>query len=205
MAPRRRVVAALRRRLAKKTDAEAVPKTPPPHDAGTRRRRPRATSKEKRVAFHWELKGKRFPLPLVHGTIGGTPTWMLVDTGANSHVVAGWLARQVGLSLKKLGDLGADHAGRTIATYRVDHPQMTIETRRGQRCSTGRLLATAMPPLIEELGIGAFVSPQRLVESADGAIVLDFPLGEMRASKYDDKVRTARAQGQLAGAKRRPQ
>jgi len=36
----------------------------------------------------FELKGRYFPLPLVHGTIAGQPTWMLVDTGANSHVIA---------------------------------------------------------------------------------------------------------------------
>jgi predicted aspartyl protease len=141
---------------------------------------------EKRVTFHWELKGKHFPLPLVHGTIAGTPTWMLVDTGANSHVVAGWLARQVGLSLKKLGDLGADHAGRTIATYRVDHPQMTID--EWGAVADGPMLATEVPPLIEELGIGAFVSPQELASGDGGAVVLDFPDGEMHAAQYDDAV-----------------
>jgi hypothetical protein len=138
------------------------------------------------VAFHYELKGRRFPLPLVHGTVAGTATWMLVDTGANSHVVAGWLARQVGLSLKKLGDLGSDHAGRTIATFRVDHPQVTIDDWGA--VPDGPMLATEVPPLIEELGIGAFVSPQRLVEGDGGAVVLDFLAGEMRRSPYDDAI-----------------
>lgn len=138
------------------------------------------------MAFHYELKGRRFPLPLVHGTVAGTATWMLVDTGANSHVVAGWLARQVGLSLKKLGDLGSDHAGRTIATFRVDHPQVTIDDWGA--VPDGPMLATEVPPLIEELGIGAFVSPQRLVEGDGGAVVLDFLAGEMRRSPYDDAI-----------------
>ena len=111
---------------------------------------------------------------------------MLVDTGANSHVVAGWLARQVGLPLKKLGDLGSDHAGRTIATYRVERPRMTIDDWGA--VPDGPMLATEVPPLIEHLGIGGFVSPQRLVEGEGGAVVLDFVAGEMRASQYDEAV-----------------
>ena len=160
----------------------APPKAPPPHVAVAA---PPART-DKHVSFQWELRGKHFPLPLVHGTVAGTPTWMLVDTGANSHVVAGWLARQVGLPLKKLGDRGADHAGRTIATYRVDHPQMAID--QWGTVPDGPMLATEVPPLIEQLGIGAFVSPQELAAGDGGAIVLDFPGGEMRAAAYDDAV-----------------
>jgi predicted aspartyl protease len=141
---------------------------------------------EKHVAFQYELHGHHFPLPLVHGTVAGTPTWMLVDTGANSHVVAGWLARQIGLPLKRLGDLGSDHAGRTITTFRVDHPRMAID--EWGAVPDGPMLATEVPPLIEELGIGAFVSPQRLVEGDGGAVVLDFVGGEMRAGHYDSAL-----------------
>jgi predicted aspartyl protease len=141
---------------------------------------------EKRVVLRYELRGHRFPLPLVHGSVAGTPTWMLVDTGANSHVVAGWLARQVGLPLKRLGDLGSDHAGRTIATFRVDHPQVTID--EWGAVPDGPMLATEVPPLIEELGIGGFISPQRLVEGNGGAVVLDFVAGEMRGTHYDDAI-----------------
>jgi predicted aspartyl protease len=144
-------------------------------------------SASRHASFHWELKGKHFPLPLVRGTVAGKATWMLVDTGANSHVVAGWLARQVGLPLKRLGDLGSDHAGRTIATFRVDHPQMAIDDWGA--VPDGPMLATEVPPLIEELGIGAFVSPQRLVDRDSAAIVLDFVAGEMRQSDYEGAVK----------------
>ncbi len=48
----------------------------------------------KRVELRSELRGRHFPLPLVHGTVSGTPRWMLVDAGANSHVVAGWRGRR---------------------------------------------------------------------------------------------------------------
>lgn len=140
----------------------------------------------RRVTLRYELHGKSFPLPLVHGTVAGAPTWMLVDTGANSNVIAAWLARQVGLPLKKLGDLGADHAGRTIATYRVDHAAVTID--EWGALADIPLLATEVPTMLEELGIGMFVSPQRLVEGDGGSVVLDFPVGEMRAAHYDEAV-----------------
>jgi predicted aspartyl protease len=150
--------------------------------------RPPAKSEkhEKHVTLRYELGGRRFPLPLVHANVAGTATWFLVDTGANSHVVAGWLARQVGLPLKRLGDLGSDHAGRTIATFRVDHPQVAID--EWGPIPDGPMLATEVPPLIEELGIGGFISPQRLVEGDGGAVVLDFIGGEMRSPRYDDAI-----------------
>ena len=52
----------------------------------------------------------------------------------------------------------------------------------------GPMLATEVPPFIEELGIGGFVSPQRLVEGDGGAVVLDFVAGEMRTSRYEGAV-----------------
>ncbi len=167
--------------------APAVPANPSTTLAvATSGTRPAPPKGDHRVAFRYELHGKSFPLPLVHGTVAGTATWMLVDTGANSNVIAAWLARQVGLPLKKLGDLGADHAGRTIATYRVDHAPVTID--EWGALPDVPLLATEVPAMLEELGIGMFVSPQRLVEGDGGSVVLDFPAGEMRASRYDEAV-----------------
>ncbi len=171
--------------------AQASEQTPVPPPRITPSHGPAPAAKaaertDKHVTFQYELNGHHFPLPLVRGTVAGTQTWMLVDTGANSHVVAGWLARQVGLPLKKLGDLGSDHAGRTIATFRVDHPRMTID--EWGAVPDGPMLATEVPPFIEELGIGGFVSPQRLVEGGAGAVVLDFVGGEMRAARYEDAL-----------------
>jgi hypothetical protein len=91
-------------RLATATSAEESPRTYTPRKAKLR----------------YEIHGRPFPLPLVTGTIAGQPVLMLVDTGANSHVIAGWFARKLGLPMKKLGDVGTDHVGKTIATYRID-------------------------------------------------------------------------------------
>jgi hypothetical protein len=111
---------------------------------------------------------------------------MFVDTGSASHVLAGWLARRAGLSLKKRGDQGLDHAGRTIAEFRVENPRLTID---GWGAVTdGPVIATEVPQFYEDLGIGGFVSPQQLVREDDDAVVLDLAAGEMRAAHYDDAV-----------------
>jgi hypothetical protein len=108
---------------------------------------------------------------------------MLVDTGANSHVIAGWLARKLGLPMKRLGDVGTDHVGKTIATFRIDKPEMALDGWGS--LAPGPVLATDVPEVIEKLGIGAFISPQRLVEEGD-AVILDLEKGEMRAAWWDE-------------------
>ncbi len=137
----------------------------------------------RRAKLYFELHGRHFPLPLVRGTVSGHPTWMLVDTGANSHVVAGWFAHQIGLPIVKLGDVGTDHVGRRIATFRALHPAVALED--WGPLADGPMLVTDVPPLIEKLGIGAFISPQRLIEEGD-ATVLDLTAGEIRAGWFDD-------------------
>ncbi len=137
----------------------------------------------RKAKLRYEIHGRPFPLPLVTGTIAGQPVLMLVDTGANSHVIAGWLARKLGLSMKKLGDVGTDHVGKTIATYRVERPDLAIDDWGALAPSP--VLATDVPEVIEKLGIGAFISPQRLVEEGD-SVVLDLAKGELRPAWWDE-------------------
>jgi hypothetical protein len=108
---------------------------------------------------------------------------MLVDTGANSHVIAAWLARKIGLPMKKLGDIGTDHVGKSIATYRIDKLDMSIDG--WGKLATTTALATEVPDVIEKLGIGAFISPQRLDEEGD-AVMLDLRKGEIRSAWWDE-------------------
>src|SRR5262249_33738330 len=85
--------------------------------------------------------------------------------------------------MKKLGDIGTDHVGKSIATYRIDKLEMTIDEWGPLSATTA--LATEVPEVIEKLGIGAFISPQRLDEEGD-AIVLDLAKGEIRSAWWDD-------------------
>jgi predicted aspartyl protease len=146
----------------------------------------------RRARLLFQIRGRPFPLPLVSGTLAGHPALMLVDTGANSHVVAGWLARKLGLPMKKLGDLGTDHVGRTIATFRIDNPDLAID--QWGPLEAGPVLATEVPDVIEKLGIGAFISPQQLAEDGD-SVLLDLPNGELRAAWWDEAVYELSASG----------
>jgi predicted aspartyl protease len=137
----------------------------------------------RRATIKYEIRGRPFPLPLVTGTIAGQRVTMLVDTGANSHVVAGWFARKAGMPLKKLGDVGTDHVGKTISTFRIERPELAID--EWGPLDRGPVLATDVPEVIERLGIGAFISPQRLVEEGD-AVLLNLAKGELRATFWDE-------------------
>jgi predicted aspartyl protease len=144
------------------------------------------------AVLKFELKGRYFPLPLVEGTIGGERTWMLVDTGANSHVIARWLAKKAKLSLKALGDIGTDHTGRAVTTYSVEHPNVAIDGW-GQ-LDDGPMLVTDVPEPIERLGIGAFVSPQWL--GAEGeAVVMDLAAKTVSTAPYADAIAAIEGRG----------
>jgi predicted aspartyl protease len=143
------------------------------------------------VALKYELNGRKFPLPLVHGAIAGIPVWMLVDTGANSHVIASWVARKAGLPMRPLGDVGSDHTGRAVTAYTVDHPAMTIDDWGG--LADGPMLVTDVPEPIERIGIGAFVSPQWLAAPGE-ALVLDLASREMHTAPWDEASQSLDAQ-----------
>jgi predicted aspartyl protease len=139
----------------------------------------------RRVALRFDLNGRTFPMPLVHGTVAGQPVWMLVDTGATSNIIASWLAHRVGLAMRPLGEVGCDHAGRAMTVYTAEHPRVTIDD--WGVLGAGPMLVTDVPEAYQRIGIGAFVSPQWLATAAD-AVVLDLPNREMRTAPWDDAV-----------------
>ena len=144
------------------------------------------------VTLHFDLNGQSFPLPLVHGTVGGEPVWMLVDTGANSHVIAGWIARKLGMPLRPLGPIGSDHAGRAVSAYAGLRPQASIDG--WGPIDAGPILVADVPEPIAGMGIGAFISPQALSREGE-AIVLDLAKHEMHAAPWADAVRSLDARG----------
>jgi hypothetical protein len=56
------------------------------------------------------------------------------------------------------------------------------------KLSSTTFLATEVPEVIEKLGIGAFISPQRLDEEGD-SVVLDLAKGELRSAWFDEQQR----------------
>lgn len=117
-----------------------------------------------------------FPSPLVHGTVGGRATTMIVDTGANVPVVTTWLAEEAGLQGGAPFD-GRDSAGRRVPMRRAEHPAIVID---GWDAVPDRTTAIADLPLaFRRAGIGAIVSPQALAAPGE-RVELDLVAGRMR-------------------------
>ncbi|HSQ65572.1 MAG TPA: aspartyl protease family protein [Polyangiaceae bacterium] len=145
-------------------------------------------AKLKKVDLEFAIHDKPFPLPIVHGSVAGVATLILVDTGANSHVIAGWLARKAQLTTLRLGEVGVDHAGREIETRRAPHPHVHLDNWGD--LPDEAILVADMPDAVAHLGIGAFLSPQQLATD-DVDVVLDFPQSEMREVRHGDSVNAA--------------
>ncbi len=139
--------------------------------------------------IEYEVAGRPFQLPVVRGTVGGVRTLILVDTGANAHVVTRWLAKKAKLTLENHGDSSTDHAGKAVPTSRTSHPAFVID---GWGALPDReTLVIDVPEGLEKLGIGAFLSPQKL-DSA--TTVLDLLRGELRESESYDEEKGALAE-----------
>lgn len=154
---------------------------------------PKTPKDSRRAAIEYTMHNKPFPLPIVKGTIAGQPVRMMIDTGANSHILAGWFVRKANLTAKKLGGGGTDHAGTKIETFRVEKPEIAIDD--WGKLSATSVIATEIPKAIEKLGIAAFLSPQALVTETD-AVVLDLARAELRAAPWDEaKAELAQREG----------
>ncbi len=175
--------------------AAAAPRAAPKAEPASSTTAPRKTK------LFYELEGRAFPLPVVRGTVSGRPTWMLVDTGASSHVIAGWFAKKIGLKLNRLGDMATDHAGRSVVMSRVDAPKVAIDGWGDLADET--MVVSDVPPIIEKLGIGAFISPQKLNETGD-AVVLDLRAAEMRTASFKEAARPEIGVATLIGEGTRP-
>ena len=137
------------------------------------------------VPIVYSLRGRNFPLPIAKVTVAGVPTLALVDTGANSHVIAGWLARKAKLVTAAMGDVGVDHAGHSIETRRAQHPALVLDGWGD--LGDAETLVTDVPDAIAKLGIGVFLSPQQLA-SLGTPVVLDLQERELRESAGPDDL-----------------
>ncbi len=137
-------------------------------------------------------------LPLIRTTIAGKSHWFLIDSGASTHILAGWFARDLGLvSLDTGKRSGVDHTGKPIA----------LRYTGGVAASVGGLgdvvpeswPVVDLPDTFEQIGIAGFISPQRLA-SERSDIVFDFPKREMRVEPHvaqATSVRTAACEGSV--------
>ena len=100
--------------------------------------------------------------PMVHATVGGEATRLIVDTGSTDHILSIELANRVGLRAEP-GEEGTDSTGASVPSWSLGEVPVEI----------GRYHASALerhrhrgPRPVRARGIGGILSPQHLVPGA---------------------------------------
>jgi predicted aspartyl protease len=130
-------------------------------------------------------------LPLIRTTMAGKSHWFLIDSGASTHVLAGWFARELALAtVDSVKANGVDHAGKPIALRYAG----AIAAAVG---GLGEVVPDSwpvvdLPEAFEQMGIAGFLSPQRLA-SEQRDIVFDFPKREMWVAAHVAQAAPLRA------------
>ncbi|MEO7110956.1 MAG: retropepsin-like aspartic protease [Polyangiaceae bacterium] len=135
--------------------------------------------------------GPLAPLPLVHGTIGGVPTWMIVDSGAGTHFVMGWMADRANVQTSPTKTVVTDHVRREMNVALADRSLIVIEGWGG--LTPGELLVVDAPAggLGAKNNIGIMLSPQTLDD--DRAVIFELDRGSIRTGTEADAVRALAA------------
>lgn len=142
----------------------------------------RAEAPRRRATIAWTTA--KPSQPFVELEVAGVRTHALVDTGASDHVVARTLVDEASLPTVALRAQGVDHGAGAMPLRGLAHTAVTIPGfgPLEPALSTSReglaFAVAAVHPRFHELGLGAFLSPQRLV-TAGHAIVVDLVHGEL--------------------------
>jgi hypothetical protein len=100
--------------------------------------------------------------PMVHATVGGVGTRLILDTGSTDHVLTKELIDRVGV-VAEPGEDGTDHAGATVPSWSVGELEVRIDRHP---FALKDVVAIAGPPPFAGWGVGGFLSPQHLHPTA---------------------------------------
>jgi len=132
-----------------------------------------------------EVGGRRFPVPLVHATVNGVETLLIVDTGSSHNVVTSSFAAAHAIAVGTTATTGTGHANETIDARPI--ASLSLSVGAVSRTLTDAVVVAA-PPVFEQLGIGGFLSPQTFFLATT---VLDFPRHEIVILQGDRSAVTA--------------
>jgi transcriptional regulator with XRE-family HTH domain len=96
--------------------------------------------------------------PMIHATVAGTPTKLILDTGSTDHILTIELAEQVGLHAEP-GEPGTDSTGALVASWMLG--EVTVEIA-DQEFVLRDVVAITAPAPFPGFGIGGILSPQHL-------------------------------------------
>ncbi|MBW3537832.1 MAG: hypothetical protein KY395_08760 [Actinobacteria bacterium] len=111
--------------------------------------------------------------PMVHASVGGIRTKLILDSGASDHVLTFDVVRRAGLK-EGAAEPGFDHAGASVPSVMLgDVPVGLSDTT----LDLDGVCAFDGPAVFEDWGIGGFLSPQSLHPSA--WVVMDLVSNEL--------------------------
>ena len=102
--------------------------------------------------------GQAVHAPMVHATVGGVPTRLILDTGSTDHVLTKELIDRAGAPTTPAED-GTDHAGAPVPSWSVGDLSVVIAE---WTFDLQDVVAIAAPGPFEGWGVGGFLSPQHL-------------------------------------------
>ena len=100
--------------------------------------------------------------PMVHTTIGGVATRLILDTGATDHVLTKELVDEAALPTSP-GEPGTDHAGAEVPSWSLGE---TVVDIGAASFALQAVVAITGPPPFAGWGVGGFLSPQHLHPTA---------------------------------------
>ncbi|HKO34414.1 MAG TPA: retropepsin-like aspartic protease [Candidatus Limnocylindria bacterium] len=100
--------------------------------------------------------------PMVHATVGGEATRLIVDTGSTDHILSIELAKRVGLRAEP-GEDGTDSTGASVPSWSLGEVPVKIGHTTHQ---LPNVIAITAPGPFEPRGIGGVLSPQHLIPGA---------------------------------------
>lgn len=112
-------------------------------------------------------EGRTTHAPMIHATIHGTPTKLIVDTGSTDHILTIELARELGLEAVP-GEAGIDSTGASVASWTLGTVSAEIG---GQAFELENVIAITAPAPFPGFGIGGILSAQHI--NADVWATLD--------------------------------
>lgn len=126
-----------------------------------------------RSPITFEVPGAVVHAPMVHASIGGIATKLILDTGCTDHILTMELVGRAGLAAEP-GEEGTDAAGASVESWALGSLPVTI----GEvTLPLESVVAFHGPAPFEGWGIGGFLSPQHLHPSA--TTILDFAGSEL--------------------------
>lgn len=106
--------------------------------------------------------------PMVHATVDGIATRLVVDTGSDVHILVRSLADEIGLALAE-GEEGTDASGTTMPSWSGG----PVELHVGEAAlPLGQVVVIPAPAPFPGWGIGGILSPQHLWPDAWAAVDL---------------------------------